>query len=425
LGVSHVGRKIIFVLLMVLLHFTSAASTESTCPWIATYERPVGEVIKMIEDKTGKTPKVSCGAGKDYKVCHSCVDRLSDQQWDRIRNMMAEPSFREWHTGWHSAEGQQRAPRGISDEVFAGENFLYFHRELIRSVLANLAAQGLPCLRIPTELPDKASDPVWPNRSYLTALRNKKVCESQPQTQIQKVRSFQEKLDKESEQAHKMLRAERRKIDDDVNLTTEERFNAEQELWNKIDKDREERRARLRAEFGLTEELIESLSSCPDAQEFASYELQQRSLKSEISETSSANELKNSLGQIGANINYGWHGSLHSLYGTVPPRRSNEDCSRGEEHPLCEHLGGLSTTIVNQHFYLIHGTVDSVIDKWLSAHNYETASLDCKGKSNCYQWKGNYAATPPDFLTGKSCQLKHESGTASSENSNQNNRNVQ
>jgi hypothetical protein len=377
---------------------------DASCPWIDTYERQIADVIKSVEQKSGKTPSVSCGAGTDYKVCHSCADRLSEKDWDSIRNMMAEPSFRKWHSGWHAETNGQPAPAGLDNDTFQGENFLYFHRELIRSVMANLAARGLPCLRIPTQIPEKANDPIWPNRSYLNAAQNKKVCDAQPKEILGNISQFESKFETAIAPILEKFRVERKKIEE--TLTGSAQMDAEDKLWQQRKKDEDEIRKRILGELGLTEKLVEILRSCPTEAALASFDKQQKRTAEAIKETVSPSNLtKNSLGAIGSEIDGGWHGGLHSKYATIPPRRT--DCSRGEDHPLCEDLGGLSSTMVNQHFYLIHGVVDSTIDHWLKLNGYEVAAKDCRGIPKCYQWKGTYAGAPPDFLKGSGCDLKH------------------
>jgi hypothetical protein len=49
---------------------------------------------------------------------------------------------------------------------------------------------------------------------------------------------------------------------------------------------------------------------------------------------------------------------------------------------------------VNPVFWKIHGYVDAVIDRWLSANGFENISKDCTGIEKCYQWKGMWTGMP-------------------------------
>lgn len=156
-------KSILSVLLAVGSHLAHA---DVSCTWIPTFEKPVEEVAALIEERTGKKPTVSCGGGPDYKVCHSCVDRLSDDQWAKVKIMMADPAFRRWHSGWHRGEMTQAESiagrTGSTTEKVHGESFFFMHRELIRAVNANAAALDIPCVKEWSQLPTAANDSIWP-----------------------------------------------------------------------------------------------------------------------------------------------------------------------------------------------------------------------------------------------------------------------
>lgn len=372
------------------------------CKWVATIGRSIDEIRQVVTKRSGREPNLSCGAGSDFTVCHSCTSRLSEEQWNRVQYMLAEPSFRRWHSTWHigSFEAQRNATTpGMSLKEILGENFLYAHREFIRSVQANLAAMNLPCITPWTELP-RADDPVWPTYEVVK-VKAKGICKEKPEL-VGKVGNFEREMDAQLQEIRleqSKARSEAEKIRDSEKL-----FQVLDEIWaNEESKVRELEDALLKR-LNLTEEIVEELRDCPTPEFLRRVQEQHSKAVQKVAKTSKPEFLRaHKLGEVGDRIDRDWHGELHAYYNDDQPAQ----CSADPSLPPCDDMGDANSSHVNIHFYKIHGLVDEHVDRWLKTHGYEIASKDCSGKEKCYQWKGTYLGEVPDFANGSGCTLVH------------------
>lgn len=165
-----------------------------------------------------------------------------------------------------------------------------------------------------------------------------------------------------------------------------------------------QRRSAIRLEilksFALTEERVEDLESCPSEIRMQSLNAEQKKISDDIAKANTPTALRSiDLGALGSSITMGWHGGLHGRYTDM----NSPDCENGDNSPRCDHMGSASQSHVNQHFYKVHGLVDSHIDKWLAANGYETAARDCTGKTKCYKLGDLWMGDVPDYIRGTGC----------------------
>jgi predicted NAD-dependent protein-ADP-ribosyltransferase YbiA (DUF1768 family) len=272
------------ILLVLLVLGSGQSRADVNCTWIPTFQKPAEEVAALIEERTGKKPTVSCGGGTDYKVCHSCVDRLTDEQWEKVRLMMADPAFRQWHRNWHQEDHSQSESiaRRIAStpEKVGGESFFFMHRELIRSVNANAAALDLPCLRGWDQLPRRVDDPVWPTAEHLRLSRGSAACDAATEAQKNGVAEFVTALDARMLELRTEMKNGRAEIDAITDPTAREA--AFRTFMEEMRTRQEALRTALLAEFGVTEDLINSLQNCPSAVMTERLQANQRALSDRI-----------------------------------------------------------------------------------------------------------------------------------------------
>ena len=119
-----------------------------------------------------------------------------------------------------------------------------------------------------------------------------------------------------------------------------------------------------------------------------------------------------SLSQVGWSLEYSLHNNMHMRYATeLPPKGFGQD---GAPIPLdgtfpaswkfddvkYNWLADPYGAALNLTFWKIHGYVDSIIDGWLKANDFETISESCGTTPRCYEWKGKWTgelALAPDL----------------------------
>ncbi len=399
-----------FSVFITLLILAPASHADVNCKWIPTFEKPVEEVAALVEERSGKKPTVSCGAGKDYKVCHSCVDKYTPEQWEKLKEMLAEPSYRQWHASWHISELDQDRPfwRAISEQnghkpaEVHGESFLYMHREMIRALNANAGALGLPCMNGWTKLPSAADDPEWPTVDAQNLSNDTPVCQTATPEMIRAAGAFERRLAQKDNmviaQVERDIATAREQYKNDPAKLAEELAR----IFEKGEADKAKNRTDLLTELKLTEEQVSAFANCSTR---PNMEVINQDFKKTVALTeveAKPEYLKShTMGAMGSDVASHWHGQLHGIYDSSPPHV----CTRGDVRPYCDNMAQFSSSHVNIHFYKVHGLVDNYIDKWLEQNGYETAAKDCAGKAKCYTWHDTWSSTPPDFVTGEGCAL--------------------
>jgi hypothetical protein len=390
-----------------LLSFTPAHAVDDTCPWVATVGQSLESIQAAIEKKSGKKPTVSCGGGDEFKVCHSCVDRLTDEQWAKIQEMLGDPNFNNWHTSWHNeifdASKANAAAAGLSPEEFEGESFFFMHRNMIRNVNANAAALGFPCMLPWNEVPAVDSDPVWPTYDYVLAAETRKKCEALDPGGVKqgKIKQYQEEYRTATRQIDLETNQKWDELANDATLTSDERWAKQDELQSDSDRQKSVIKRQLLEKYGLTIQDMKDLDRCVRNQDGFNSSSRERVRNSALSDADPAKLKSESMGRAGENINFDWHGSLHGIYNTIQDPKCRDDIS-----PIyCSYMGSPTTSHKNIYFYKVHGLIDTYIDRWLKANGYEMADTDCTGKEKCYQWKATYLSQVPDFVKGTGCTI--------------------
>lgn len=109
-----------------------------------------------------------------------------------------------------------------------------------------------------------------------------------------------------------------------------------------------------------------------------------------------------SLSQVGWALEYSVHNNLHMRYATdKAPKGFDQDgapinldgsypANWTYDDPKYNWLADPYGAAVNPTFWKIHGYVDSIVDAWLKANDFDTIATDCMGAARCYQWKGQW-----------------------------------
>lgn len=399
------------ILATLVFLFTAAAHADVNCKWIPTFEKPLEEVTALIEQRSGKKPTVSCGAGKDYKVCHSCVDKYSPEDWAKLQEMLAEPQYRNWHTNWHQSELSQENPfynviaqqTGRKPVDIHGESFLYMHREMIRALNANAAAMGLPCMNGWSHLPTKADDPEWPTVDAQNLLNDEPICKTATPETISNAATFARQLSRLNNEVQFRVQQE---LEDAKKLYADNPTKLAEEsarIFEAGEAAKAKNRADLLVKLSLTEDQLTAFANCSTRpnMDVINQDFQKTVALTEV-EAQPSYLKAHSIGEMGSSVSSSWHGQLHGIYDVSPPHV----CNRGDARPYCDNMGSFYSSHVNEHFYKVHGLVDNYIDKWLEQNGYDIAAKDCTGKAKCFQWSAsNWSSTPPDFLRGEGCAL--------------------
>ncbi len=392
----------------IVTSFSNYLYAAESCAWIPTGNHSIEQIKKKVEERSGKAPTISCGAGADFKVCHSCEDRLTVEQWRKVQKMLGQSSYRQWHSSWHSnsftdASTKARESGGaLKAGEIQGENFFFAHREMFRNVQANLAAMGLPCISPWTELPKDADDPVWPNVSASKFRKMKEKCDLLGGSDtLAKIDIFNTELRAKTKEISDANRIKQQELEGTIKDRAE-LFQKRDELWKASQVQTREARQALLVKHALTEDIIKQLRDCPTNASMRSADSSQKSLYDAAAAHATPQYLKGSLGNLGHEIEGSWHGSIHYNYNTEQPSH----CSSQSIAPECDDMGSPFSSHINIHFYKAHGLIDEYIEKWLKANNYEVASKNCSSSDKkCYKWKGTYTGDMPDFVTGKGCTL--------------------
>ena len=398
-------RIIVLYLSLISLNIHFSTAHAYRCEYLPTVDAKVSELQGKIAAKSGKgVPKLSCGGGDDWKVCYSCKDRLSKSEWAKVKKMLSLPAYRNWHSSWHAWEGDESQRTGMESPKL-GEAFLFMHREMIRSVQANLASKGLPCLKIRKSLPHINDRNYKVNKSG-----NSPHCDHMfPKSSIKKAfLRFLQVYSPIREQQLTKYENDLNAIRNNTSLTESQLAEKEDAINKKIHAEtmrnarvKEAARILKRKAGARSLNQLESFREhCGDFDPVRSYYQAMREFNNH---TKKSFLKKSSMGELGAQINMTWHGSLHGIYSTVTPnkcrqtdRSADPDCD-GMEDPWSAH--------VNQNFHgAVHGPIDSFIERWLKVKNFKTASTNCAGKDKCYQWKSTHLAAVPDFVKGTGCK---------------------
>jgi hypothetical protein len=104
---------------------------------------------------------------------------------------------------------------------------------------------------------------------------------------------------------------------------------------------------------------------------------------------------KMSLNQYGSQIQFNLHIMLHTAYMESP--EVLEGKCQGDElySSTCDNLGSNASSAYNKHFWKLHGYIDSLIGKWLTANGYREIAVHCDGRKACYEWKGTFLGNFP------------------------------
>lgn len=98
-----------------------------------------------------------------------------------------------------------------------------------------------------------------------------------------------------------------------------------------------------------------------------------------------------SLSQFGSDVEAAIHGKLHLLYADAKHSCSDLETDNRVE---CDELTHDRTAHLNIHFWKLHGFIDSLVGKWLSANDFSTIATDCRqvaqNTGRCYQWQGTW-----------------------------------
>lgn len=78
------------------------------------------------------------------------------------------------------------------------------------------------------------------------------------------------------------------------------------------------------------------------------------------------------------------------------PKSTTKNCQGDElSSGTCDDLLSTKSAHVNPRYWEIQSYLDSFVGKWLRANGYEEISLNCRGRSRCYEWQGSYTASYP------------------------------
>lgn len=135
----------------------------------------------------------NCGLpGEEWRVCTKCTDEIDMKAYKKILPLLATPEHRDWHYTWHNirleinADGMYQQPpsdkqirewkktswlpedsntfpseHGLGTKL-SGEDFFFMHRQMIKMVQVEMAAQGGACIAPWKSLPKSAKDKKWP-----------------------------------------------------------------------------------------------------------------------------------------------------------------------------------------------------------------------------------------------------------------------
>lgn len=393
---------VFFVSIFPLLSFAQS------CPWVATANQPLEKIVKDIEKKSGKKPTVSCGAGADFKVCHSCTEKLSPEQWQRIRPMLAEPTYRRWHERLHSSaelDALTNGPSGVPYKDVQGESFLFAHREMIRATQANLAALGLPCVAPWAELPAKANDPQWPTFRMQKYQKVQDLCAlPENKKRLGNVNLLNAEMEQAKQKIAKNTQAAKDRAQTESS-DVQKRFAKLEEIAQKQTQQINQTWQSLLEKYQLSEDILTELKGCPIPEAIAEENKDHQRLIESTKKESSPDFLRqNSLGKMGDTVSVLWHGTLHLVYNTPQPPA----CTLEDVAPECDNMDSNFSSHVNINFYKIHSYIDGYIDKWLKENKYQSIEKKCNGRAGCYQWKGSFLGPIPDFVDGSGCTITHD-----------------
>lgn len=108
------------------------------------------------------------------------------------------------------------------------------------------------------------------------------------------------------------------------------------------------------------------------------------------------------LAEIGHLLEFSIHNNLHMRFANLPlpgdefvPNFTNATPASlqqpsGFEGAQYRYLGNPYSAAVNPVFWKIHGYVDNVVVKWLSANGYTSIADNCGGDAYCYQWRSRW-----------------------------------
>ncbi len=288
--------------------------------------------MQTVAPKLGKKV-VECNIpGDSFQVCRKCQDKITEEQMNVIRPMVASYSHRLWHDTWHLVidglvnvgpinptepeELKENFDRAKSLNLLpakdielylkklsttSGESFFYMHRQMIKMVNLELTANGLPCISSWQTIP-QYNDETWPAPIWL-----------------QEPGGIEANL-----------------IQDHKDMTMDAVAKGKPEYLRSL-----------------------------------------------------------TLHQLGNELAYNLHRQLHDFY-TDSEAEVERKCQGNEyKSPTCDSLSSNVSSQVNRHFWKIHTYIDFFIYKWLSANDYKIISENCNGKEKCYQWKGTYLGNVP------------------------------
>jgi hypothetical protein len=109
-----------------------------------------------------------------------------------------------------------------------------------------------------------------------------------------------------------------------------------------------------------------------------------------------------SLSQVGWSLEFSLHNNMHMRYATeLPPKGFDQNgapisvdgtfpASWNFDDPKYNWLADPYGAALNPTFWKIHGYVDSIIDGWLKANDFDMISDSCGTNTRCYEWKGKW-----------------------------------
>lgn len=145
--------------------------------------------IRLEQNRTSVQTTQCETLGKEaYQVCTSCSNNLSEEAMTFLRPILASQNHLFWHQQWHSARDANLFGRTLTQKIFttfvstrvipdvftkekfedfydakagryAGENFFYMHRMMIKMVQLDLSLAKFPCLNHTTNI--SLDDPHW------------------------------------------------------------------------------------------------------------------------------------------------------------------------------------------------------------------------------------------------------------------------
>jgi hypothetical protein len=387
----------------IFLHFPVKAAEQ--CKWVPVVGQTVDFVQAEVKKRSGKEPTKSCGGGEDFKVCHSCEEKLTPEQWKKVKPLLAQQNYRNWHTTWHAEAVQfsmkpEQAKKMIPN-VYRGESFFYLHRQFYRSVQANLAAQGLPCISPWTELPEQISDPEWPTYGYQQLGKDAKACEIDP-VLSEKVKAANQDLQEwtstkqmetQGKIANLMEAPDRMKA-----------FKEIQELQRELRAETRRKQTQVMVDHKIEQSELAALQACLQSSPLTAEMTKHAMLRQSTELAKLPQSMMRPLGQIGHEIEATWHGALHESYET----KQGAFCTVMMFAFDCDSMVAPISSHINMNFYKVHGFVDTYVDRWLKQNGYDRASENCGDDKKCYQWKGTFLGTVPDEVNGRSCGVENK-----------------